>query len=118
MSGKQEDLRATALRSLAYRDTIYDVLVRECGAQDNESMRGQWAAFWKRAESANEFRFMGALGFGGKVWVGRHEPPYVTCYPEDETASRQAMIEAANVALADLEAGFLQPQNQSGSDTQ
>jgi hypothetical protein len=49
-----------------------------------------------------EYRFQGALGFGGKVWLNNGEFPYVTCYPEDLTDEREAMIRSANEALKKL----------------
>lgn len=51
-----------------------------------------------------EYRFMGALGFGGKFRNnGNHDnTPYVDCYREDETPDRTAMIERANARLAAL----------------
>lgn len=62
-----------------------------------------------------EFRFIGALGFGGKFHLhGRHfllgrDPHlttdyrcYVSCYPEDATPERQEMIERANERLSAL----------------
>lgn len=49
-----------------------------------------------------EYRFMGHLGFGGKIWLNRGKAPYVTCYGEDETAGRKILIEAANLELENL----------------
>lgn len=51
-----------------------------------------------------EYRFCGALGFGGKFRNnGNNEnTPYVDCYREDETPARLAMIESANKRLAEL----------------
>jgi hypothetical protein len=100
----EQDLGATE-RSLAVeslRDAIYDVLVRECGAHDSETDRLQWAVFWKNGPP-NEYRFIGKLGFGGKVWISRSEPPHVSCYREDETPERLAMIATANAALTELQ---------------
>jgi hypothetical protein len=48
-----------------------------------------------------EWRFQGALGFGGKFRINHNKPhPYVDCYPEHETPERLAMIERANARLA------------------
>ena len=49
-----------------------------------------------------EYRFIGALGFGGKFRNNgnRANTPYVDCYPENETPDRKTMIEAANMRLA------------------
>jgi len=49
-----------------------------------------------------EYRFMGHLGFGGKLWINSSSVPYVTCYMEDETAGRKALIAAANRELEQL----------------
>lgn len=50
-----------------------------------------------------EFRFVGSLGFGGKVWsTSRDRPAYVNCYSEDETPERLKVIEQANARLAAL----------------
>lgn len=58
---------------------------------------------------ADEYRFQGSLGPGGKfrrnrVWIGdtRAESWTVDCYPEDLTADRQAVIDNTNETLAAL----------------
>ncbi len=52
----------------------------------------------------NEYRFCGALGFGGKFRNNgnQNNTPHVDCYREDETPARLEMIEAANAELAAL----------------
>lgn len=72
---------------------IYDVLV-DCGAAE-----GDRDAFKRHWPDCVEYRFVGALGFGGKLWANSGRV-YVTCYREDETPERLAFIEGAN---ADLE---------------
>ena len=51
-----------------------------------------------------EYRFMGALGFGGKFRNNGNlnNTPYVDCYPENETPERLSMIDRANERLAAL----------------
>jgi hypothetical protein len=49
------------------------------------------------SEGCREFRFQGGLGFGGKFWPD--EPARVTCYSEDETPERLAIIERVNDRL-------------------
>lgn len=78
--------------------SIWSALVTHCGASEtglDEFVRfagsGQWT----------EYRFQGLLGFGGKVWNVR-DTFRVSCYPEDSTPSRSAMIEAANKELNDI----------------
>ena len=48
-----------------------------------------------------EWRFQGTLGIGGKFWRydGRY---YVTCYPEDKTPEREAVIAKVNALLAEV----------------
>jgi hypothetical protein len=52
----------------------------------------------------HEFRFQGALGFGGKFRNNGNNSntPYVDCYPEDETPARREMIAKANARLSAL----------------
>lgn len=76
---------------------VHQVLVDECGAapDDLEAFAQQWP-------ECGEYRFCGALGFGGKVWAGYHgDPPYVTQYPEDATDASRTIIERANRLLAE-----------------
>lgn len=78
---------------------VYDVLVEIAGAP--ESGREQFVQHFP----TREWRFMGLLGFGGKVWVHgfgtRFISPaiYVTCYPEEMNAERQEIIELTNARL-------------------
>lgn len=82
-----------------YADLVYDVLVVKAGA--TESQRQQFVATWPKC---NEYRFMGSLGFGGKVWAPKHgRPAAVSCYREDESPERLAVIEDVNQLLALLE---------------
>ena len=76
-------------------NAIYDILTKECGAFDDERKS---FVLRQTQDEPREWRFCGLLGFGGKFWQGM----YVTCYKEDETPERKAMIEAANKKLADL----------------
>ena len=78
---------------------IYDVLVEECGAQQD----GREAFVQHQIDDHYllEYRFCGALGFGGKLWRSSIRW-YVSCYKEDKTPERAAMIEAANQRLETL----------------
>jgi hypothetical protein len=84
------------------------ILVEECGFRPDDG-RCSFVALisaninrWSHA--CHEYRFMGALGFGGKFRNnGNHNnTPYVDCYPEHETLARLKMIERANARLAEL----------------
>jgi hypothetical protein len=80
---------------------VYDVLVNVCGAPANQSDRDSFLRHQAQAEDGypREWRFYSSLGFGGKFWRD-HGRIYVTCYREDETAERLAMIEKANERIA------------------
>lgn len=77
---------------------IYDILVEECGA--NETKRENFV--WSMCDSkypTHEYRFIGNLGFGGKVWNLGHKAWYVSCYKEDNNEVKQKAIDRANEKL-------------------
>ncbi|WP_413460476.1 hypothetical protein [Herbaspirillum huttiense] len=77
---------------------LYDALVKYAGAIDVDDLRQRFVyEFSQKASPTSEYRFQGALGFGGKF---RYPQLTVDCYPEDLTPSRNTMIQEANVALA------------------
>ncbi len=80
-------------------DAVWDILVRECGAQ--ESMRADFV-YWM-VKGTSEYRFQGKLGFGGKYWPNTYGGNgTVSCYGEDYNQERARMMRAANKALRDL----------------
>lgn len=88
---------------------LYDVPVAHAGA--TEDWRENFVAVQTRDdEVCTEYRFQGALGFGGKFW--RNPSPfsqgwYVNAYPEHETRPHvRAVIDVTNAALAVIEARF------------
>lgn len=99
-------------------DAVYTILVEECGAPDGEWDRPAFLASFELDHAdilghplPLEYRFCGALGFGGKL---RHDPHedrwYVDCYREDETPERLEMIAHANRRLAELVRATYQEQ--------
>src|ERR1700738_5082838 len=82
---------------------VLKILVEECGYRVIDPRDGDMFVY-RVTREYHEYRFMGALGFGGKFRNNgnRDNTPYVDCYPEDETPARLRMIEAANVRLAVL----------------
>lgn len=87
-------------------DQVYDILVEECGAHDGDMER---MSFQANFHDFDEWRFMGNLGFGGKIWryaiYGNPHRTFtfkVTCYPEDKTPELQTIIDRANARLEDL----------------
>lgn len=88
---------------------IRTILHEECGCRidDRETevfVRSIKAEASNQDNVCHEYRFCGALGFGGKFRNnGNNENiPYVDCYREDETPERRKMIAKANKRLADL----------------
>ncbi len=78
--------------------SVYDILIKIGGA--NESMRGSFIQNHSDKEyPCTEWRFCGHLGFGGKY---RSKTNTVTCYSEDETPKRLAIIREINTALSTL----------------
>lgn len=75
---------------------IYDILIEECQAHPNERCH-----FVQVAPTTPEYRFGGGLGHGGKFW-NNNGRWYVSCYIENETPIRRAMIDSANQRLAAL----------------
>lgn len=79
-------------------EAVYDILRDECraGGRGRESF-----VIYQTLSFCPEYRFMGALGFGGKFYRcnGRW---YVCCYSEDVTPALSQMMEKANARLAAL----------------
>jgi hypothetical protein len=87
---------------------VWQVLVDHAGAVDG-TYDGEVFVRCQSANAEPEWRIGGLLGFGGKfrrnrVRIGstRTESWTVTCYREDETPARLAIIEKTNEALAEL----------------
>lgn len=78
---------------------IWWVLVEECGCRDDRWDHYSFVEYLDREHwSGHEWRFQGALGFGGKFYNngGRW---WVGFYPEDETPKRKEMAQNANLRL-------------------
>lgn len=81
-------------------ERVYNILVEHAGASPDPDERLAFTSL-QVVEHVPEYRFIGGLGFGGKFWIDS-DRWFVTCYREDETPARLAMIETTNQALADL----------------
>lgn len=79
---------------------LYDILSITCGAPTMKEDFLYHVGEALQSGARLEYRFIGHLGFGGKLWLNDSNRPYVTCYKEDETPGRLALIEAANEELA------------------
>lgn len=86
---------------------VYDILVEECGALEDERERFvRYHAKLDPDSSPTEWRFQGDLGFGGKFWRNNGRW-YVNCYPESRNDERNEMIHKANERLHKIyESGY------------
>ena len=85
--------------------SVRAILEQECGlTTDSQGRDGFIMTISDPVMECQEYRFQGALGFGGKFRNNGNfdNTPYVDCYPEDRTPERMAMIERANTRLARL----------------
>lgn len=79
---------------------VWSILCSYAGASDTDSDWVQFRQWWDRFDGKpDEYRFMGSLGFGGKLYRDR-QGMRVNYYREHETSERHAIIEATNAALA------------------
>lgn len=73
----------------AFYGALYDVLVAYADA--DHARRDDFIAYLCRESGSHEWRLMGSLGMGGKLFksCGRI---WVSCYSEDETPKRRAVV--------------------------
>lgn len=88
-------------------DAAYTILVEECGAPETGRARFLAVSGGLRRGALGEYRFQGALGYGGKFhtrYLARSDrlSASVDCSQEDETPERREMIRRANLRLAAL----------------
>jgi hypothetical protein len=77
-------------------EMIWQVLVETCGADNTDHHRETFVRT-AQVQGITEYRFMGKLGFGGKLYAqGEFR---VDCYHEDLTSEREKMIDVANERL-------------------
>ena len=85
-------------------EKIWAILVAECSWRADPRDREAFCHYLAEERSfPHEWRFMGALGFGGKFY-NDGVSWRVGCYREDDTPERLRMIGAANARLAELRA--------------
>jgi hypothetical protein len=82
---------------------VYDILIEKAGEVEDDHSRESFI-YSQTTRFVGEFRFMGALGFGGKFRRGTYDDVwYVDCYSEDLNPSRRAIIKATNKKLAEYQ---------------
>jgi hypothetical protein len=89
----------------AEANAVYDILIQTCGAlKEDDGTHGR-SAFMKMMTqkhwNVKEFRFCGALGYGGKIHFDGWELK-VSCYPENMNPQRRQMIEMTNGKLKNI----------------
>lgn len=77
---------------------IWDILIKHAGAAE-EGREVFIASAGKYKDLKVEYRFGGALGFGGKVWLNNGRHPYVNGYREDYNPEMRQVIKVTNEAL-------------------
>jgi hypothetical protein len=85
---------------------IIQVLVDECGLRDTLDARGDVFRFLTAVAPGPEYRFMGSLGFGGKLFNANGGKLWVSCYTEHETPERRVAMARANARLDTLLSGW------------
>jgi len=90
-------MNTTGAMTLTEASAVYDILMLHAGEVEEEWSRSDFV-YHQSARYCAEYRFQGALGFGGKF---RRDGKrlYVNCYAEDFNEERAKMIKAANKAL-------------------
>lgn len=80
-----------------FAEKVYDTLVEHVGAKEVDRDGFVTAQTSRRV---GEWRFIGTLGFGGKVYRGtRDRRVFVSYYPEDRNPVREEAMEKCNAAL-------------------
>lgn len=83
--------------------SILQILIEECGYTAEAGRRADFVrSIVKDEPRCLEYRFMGALGSGGKFRNNGNNDnvPYVDCYAESSTPAIVAMIDRANKQIA------------------
>lgn len=81
---------------------VWRILRAEAGASSRAIERDCFILYAKGRKDVPEYRFQGALGFGGKVYF-RDGQWGVYYYPEDRNEKRDAIQAQTNAALAALQ---------------
>jgi hypothetical protein len=93
----------TARRALrpAQAHAVWNLLVKMAGA--NEGDRDAFVDYLTRDTTfGHEYRFMGLLGFGGKLHYDDWSGAQIGCYPEDRDDVRDAIVTVVNEQLATM----------------
>jgi len=87
----------------------WDILVEVGGASKDEYDKADFVRSFSDKDdrrTTREWRFCGKLGFGGKFYMRDSHRHDVSCYPEDRTPEREALIDTINERLKTLEKSY------------
>lgn len=98
-------MRTIAAMDQQIAHQVWGLLVAEAGAAERD--RQVFVRYLCTPDHLNswEYRFIGTLGFGGKLHYNTYRGAYVSCYPEDRTADLAALIDRLNERLAVIAPG-------------
>lgn len=87
----------------------WDILVEHAGAHNDDSGHNRAGFIHTMLDEGysgcQEYRFCGALGFGGKLRRNSNNDYYlyIDCYPEDSSPKTEAIIKKVNALLRELQ---------------
>lgn len=84
--------------SPCFANKVYDILVAEAGAQENNRLSFVYS-HCENEYPCHEFRFGGFFGFGGKYWSERNAISY---YQEDHTKKLDKLEAKVNKLLGEI----------------
>jgi hypothetical protein len=87
----------------AQATAVYNILVKFAGEREDEYSRERFIDA-QVAYFQPEYRFMGALDFGGKFRRSARDRWFVDCYSEHLTPARRKIIAVTNAELEKLQA--------------
>jgi len=83
---------------------VYGALVSYCDYKPRDNALVDLVTFVRDVTESGgnyEWRFKGALGFGGKLH-GNNDGWYVSCYPEDNNLMRDTIVKDTNAQLNNI----------------
>lgn len=84
-------------------DRVWTILVEKAGASPKREARQDFVRYLtSESLHGHEFRFIGLLGFGGKLHFNDYHGAYIGCYPEDRDEVREDCIAVVNYLLSEV----------------
>lgn len=95
-----------------------EVIEPVCGGRNDHVLDDFVANHTATEYPANQWRFQGGLGFGGKVYTASDMVCRVSCYPEDDTPKRSEAIAKANGLLLKIHERFFAEKQKVAQEIQ